>query len=376
MTDAALDDPDALLAREAELRARGGSLRMRDAAAALGVPEAALRRGAAADRRGACGCARPDAPEGFGRLLARLPEAGEVMALTRNETAVHEKVGRFAPPGIEGALGQVVGDIDLRLFLQHWRFGYALTEGGAPQPAVLRRRRHRDPQGLPPRRDRRRRLRRASSPPSPTPTPRRRASSRAAPPRPERPDAEVDVAGLRAAWDALEADPRVLRAAAAVRRDPRPGDAPRRPGVRPRRSRPRPPRRCSRARPRRGLPVMVFVGNRGCLQIHSGPVHRVEVVGPWLNVLDPGFNLHLREDRVAAAWVVRKPSVHGDIHSLELYDASRRGRRADLRPPPGAGAGARRLARAGERPHGALSWLAYTGTASIGSLRGYGSPCL
>ena len=71
-----------------------------------------------------------------------------------------------------------------------------------------------------------------------------------------------------------------------------------------------------------GLPVMVFVGNRGCLQIHAGPVHRIEPIGPWLNVLDPTFNLHLREDRVTAAWVVRKPSAHGDIHSLELYDAA------------------------------------------------------
>ena len=128
MTDAALDDPDGLLAREAALRARAGSLRMRDAAAALGVPEAALlearRRGGEAIR-----LARPDAPEGFGRLLARLPEAGTVMALTRNETAVHEKVGRFNDPAIEGTLGQVVGAIDLRLFLQHWRFGYALAEG-------------------------------------------------------------------------------------------------------------------------------------------------------------------------------------------------------------------------------------------------------
>src|SRR5688572_20646463 len=127
MTDAALDDPEALLAREAALRERTGSLRMRDAAAALGVPEAALveaRRSTGA----AVTLARPDAPEGFGRVLMRLPEAGEVMALTRNETAVHEKVGTFAPPAIDGALGQVVGDIDLRLFLRHWRFGYALTE--------------------------------------------------------------------------------------------------------------------------------------------------------------------------------------------------------------------------------------------------------
>ena len=69
------------------------------------------------------------------------------------------------------------------------------------------------------------------------------------------------------------------------------------------------------------LPIMVFVGNPGCVQIHSGPVHRIEVMGPWLNVLDPAFNLHLREDRIVGAYVVRKPSVNGEIHSLELYDA-------------------------------------------------------
>ena len=39
-------------------------------------------------------------------------------------------------------------------------------------------------------------------------------------------------------------------------------------------------------------------------------------------MLDPRFNLHLREDLVAGAWVVRKPSVNGEIHSLELYDAA------------------------------------------------------
>ena len=176
MTDALLDDPEALLAREAALRARAGSLRMRDAAAALGVPEAALlevrRQGGEAIR-----LARPDAPEGFGRLLARLPEAGTVMALTRNETAVHEKVGRFTEPAIEGTLGQVVGAIDLRLFLQHWRFGYALTEGRSPacssstRPASPCTRSTAGPRPTPPPST-------ASSPISPTPPPPRPASSR------------------------------------------------------------------------------------------------------------------------------------------------------------------------------------------------------
>ena len=57
------------------------------------------------------------------------------------------------------------------------------------------------------------------------------------------------------------------------------------------------------------------------IQIHTGPVHKVAVMGPWLNVLDPSFNLHLREDHIASAWVVRKPTSDGLVTSLELFDA-------------------------------------------------------
>jgi putative hemin transport protein len=66
---------------------------------------------------------------------------------------------------------------------------------------------------------------------------------------------------------------------------------------------------------------MIFIGNRGCLQVFSGAVDRVKRMGPWLNVLDPGFNLHLREDRIASSWVVAKPTKAGIVRSLELYDA-------------------------------------------------------
>ncbi len=71
-----------------------------------------------------------------------------------------------------------------------------------------------------------------------------------------------------------------------------------------------------------GVPIMVFVGNPGMIQIHTGPVRRVAVMGPWLNVLDAGFNLHLREDRIASAWRVLKPTEDGPVHSLELFDAA------------------------------------------------------
>jgi putative hemin transport protein len=70
-----------------------------------------------------------------------------------------------------------------------------------------------------------------------------------------------------------------------------------------------------------GTPIMVFVGNPGCIQIHTGPVRRVAPMGAWINVLDADFNLHLDQSKVAAAWVVQKPTSDGIVSSLELLDA-------------------------------------------------------
>jgi putative hemin transport protein len=66
--------------------------------------------------------------------------------------------------------------------------------------------------------------------------------------------------------------------------------------------------------------IMCFVGNPGIIQIHTGPVANIKVMDTWLNVLDPGFNLHLRQDRIAQTWVVRKPTAEGIVTSLELFD--------------------------------------------------------
>ena len=70
-----------------------------------------------------------------------------------------------------------------------------------------------------------------------------------------------------------------------------------------------------------GMPIMVFAGSPGVIQIHSGPVFRLRRTGPWYNVLDPRFSLHVREDRISSAWVVRKPSADGMVTSLEIFDA-------------------------------------------------------
>ena len=66
---------------------------------------------------------------------------------------------------------------------------------------------------------------------------------------------------------------------------------------------------------------MIFAGNAGVIQIHTGPVEKLKALGPWFNVLDDGFNLHLRMDAIDTAWVIRKPTRDGIVTSLEIYDA-------------------------------------------------------
>lgn len=71
----------------------------------------------------------------------------------------------------------------------------------------------------------------------------------------------------------------------------------------------------------REVPIMVFVRNSGMIQIHSGPVKKIREIGSWVNVLDPGFNLHLRQDLIHSTWIVEKPTEDGIVTSLEIFDA-------------------------------------------------------
>ncbi|MCS7081354.1 MAG: hemin-degrading factor, partial [Chloracidobacterium sp.] len=72
------------------------------------------------------------------------------------------------------------------------------------------------------------------------------------------------------------------------------------------------------------VPIMVFVGNPGCIQIHTGPVRQIHVAqyqgNTWVNVLDADFNFHLLQDKVRECWVVEKPTRDGVVTSLEVFD--------------------------------------------------------
>ncbi|MFY0685454.1 MAG: hypothetical protein JXR20_12960, partial [Balneola sp.] len=69
------------------------------------------------------------------------------------------------------------------------------------------------------------------------------------------------------------------------------------------------------------VPIMVFVSSGAVIQIHSGKVEKIKKMDNWLNVLDSEFNLHLREDHISKSWVVEKPTEDGIVTSVEIFDA-------------------------------------------------------
>src|SRR5690625_2551937 len=73
---------------------------------------------------------------------------------------------------------------------------------------------------------------------------------------------------------------------------------------------------------RHGTSIMCFVANHGMVQIHSGPVEKLVRTGPWFNILDADFNLHLDTTAISQTWIVNRPSRDGWITSLECFAAN------------------------------------------------------
>ncbi len=295
-------------------------MRNRDAAKELGVSEGeAIASGVGTD------AVRLSAP--FDRMFRRMPELGEVMALTRNEQAVHEKTGRFETMSGDDKVGLALGSaIDLRIFYGRWAFGYAVNEHGTN--GTSRSLQFYDAHGDAVHKVFARAgtdvtawealvMEFAAGNQSPGDTVQPRPATAAE----ERPIETIDAARFRQDWLAMQDTHEffpLLRRHGVSRRQAmllapaghaeRVGNESARPLL--------------EAAAREGLSIMCFVGNPGMIQIHTGPVHRVEMMGPWLNVLDPGFNLHLRLDLIAETWIVRKPTADGIVTSVELLDAA------------------------------------------------------
>ena len=292
-------------------------MRERDLAAQLGVSEADL---VAAEVGISARRVEPRAND----LLRGLEAVGEVMALTRNESAVHEKIGVYDKVVTGEAASMVLSpQIDLRVFPKAWAHGFAVEKRDGDE--VRRSLQFFDKAGVAVHKVH---LRPASnvgayealvnellsadqSQGIVTETVQKSAFA---------PEEGGSAAELRERWSAMTDTHQffgMLRTLKLNRKQalgmvgedyawPLENDAV--PAM-------------FHAAAERETPIMCFVGNHGCIQIHSGPVKNIKPMGPWLNVLDETFHMHLRVDHIKEVWAVRKPTKDGHVTSVEAYGA-------------------------------------------------------
>ncbi len=302
-----------LKTRWADFRAQNPQTRIRDAARQLGVTEAELVAtgvGQTATRLAG----------DFREVLQQVPTLGYVMALTRNDALVHERKGVYENVSFNGHVGLVLGsDIDLRLFMHRWQYGFAVSESDRHSLQFF------DAHGealhkiyLTDQSDRAAydtlvtQFRDETQWPDLVITP-------PTDPTADQPDELIDVAGFQQSWLDMKDTHEffgLLRQYGVGRQQ----------GLRLAPS--------GHARllsmdilkqvfataAELGVSIMVFVSSPGCIQIHTGPVKKLVQMGPWYNVLDPQFNLHLNETLVDQVWLTKKPTADGIVTGLELFD--------------------------------------------------------
>lgn len=296
------------------LRAEHPKDRARDFAETHGISEAAL---VASDVGHGSTIAIEAHPN---MLMPHIARLGEVMALTRNESCVIERVGTYEDfrPGAQAQI--VLGpEIDLRLFGKHWVHAYALEAGDKRSIQVF------DAAGDAVHKIH---LREGSDVAAfhelvaalrlPEQSPHVAVTARAAT---EAPHADADKAEvLRQNWAEMTDTHQFLSMVSRLKMN--------RLGAYRIVGEPQATRLDNTAVTRllegvaaEAIPIMIFVGNRACIEIHSGTVSNIVPMGPWINVMDPRLNVHLRADQIAEVWLVDKPTRHGPIRSVEAFDA-------------------------------------------------------
>jgi putative hemin transport protein len=257
----------------------------------------------------------------FRELLKEVGTLGHVMALTRNDHVVHERKGTYENVSFNNHVGLVLGpDIDLRLFLGDWKFGFAVSEndryslqffnshGHATHKIYLTEKSSKEAF------DQLVEKYKAEDQESSilvTPKAEAKIEEEIAP--------EIDQAAFQAEWLTLKDTHDFfgllrkykLSRKQALRNAPE-GYA--------YQIKPESMKAVFDKASEIEVPIMVFVSNPNCIQIHTGPIKKIFVMGPWLNIMDPEFNLHLREDAIDEAWVVKKPSEAGIVTGIELID--------------------------------------------------------
>ncbi|WP_115170027.1 heme ABC transporter ATP-binding protein [Sphingobacterium spiritivorum] len=254
-------------------------------------------------------------------ILQEINQLGYVMALTRNESCVHERKGVYpVPTATDHVLLFNDEDIDLRIFLRQWQYAFAVRMGtlyglqffdqngtAVHKIYLTEESDHKAYHRL---------VARFKA-----------ADQRYFTLESEKeyvdvhiPDTEVDVAGFQKDWLAMKDSHEFfgilrkynLKRTQALRLAPE---------GRAKQIKVESLAERIESASTLQVPLMVFVANKGCIQIHTGHVDKVARMANWFNVLDPKFNLHLNTDQIREVWIVSKPSTDGDVHALEAYDS-------------------------------------------------------
>ncbi|QBJ88563.1 hemin-degrading factor [Chryseobacterium gleum] len=296
------------------LKAENPHIRIRNAAAQLGVSEAELLVTGIGE---GVTVLNPD----FQGILTEAGQLGKVMALTRNDECVHERKGTylngdFSSPHAQLFVGE---DIDLRIFLNHWKFAFAVVEGdkkslqffGKDGLALHKIYLTKD----------------SNETAYDTIVEKFKAEEQnqafvfeaIAPKQDEKTDSEIDVEGFKKAWTELKDthDFFMMTRKYGVSRTQALRLAPE--GF---------AKKIDNAKvvniledaSEKNVPIMVFVGNRGIIQIHTGNVNKTLWHQQWFNVMDPDFNLHLDVTKIAEAWIVKKPTEDGEVTAIEVFN--------------------------------------------------------
>ncbi len=312
-------DPQELKVRWETLRTEQPNLYMRNAAAELGVSEAELLATRVGD-----GVVFLNTD--FKAILLDVCTLGYVMALTRNNDVVHERKGPYINPQLDGHVGLFLGaDIDLRIFWGSWAYAFAVEETGKDMVRksiqffgkdgnAIHKIYLTEQSNVASYNELVAKHQAADQAQAVTVQPARAA-------RPEQPDSAIDVAGFQAGWLALKDthDFHMLVHGMGLTRTQALRMAP--VGNWSVSVSPSALRATLTKAAADKVPIMIFVGNPGMIQIHSGEVVNVVDARGWLNVLDPELNVHIREEAITQAWIVRKPTTDGLVTALECYDA-------------------------------------------------------
>lgn len=295
--------------RYQDVKASGAAKYARDIAAVMGVSEAELT----AARVGHDAVRLQDNARA---ILASLEKVGETKCICRNEYAVHEQVGAFTHQHLDGHAGLILNPraLDLRLFLSQWASAFHVNDGGRESIQFF------DPHG-----DAVLKVYTTDNTDSAawqaliaeqtqsTPAP-----LALRPVENARYADTADGVALEKEWRAMTdvhqffallrkynlSRQQAFRLvnddlACRINTDALP--------------------RLLQALQQDGNEFMIFVGNRGCVQIFTGVLEKLTPMRGWINIFNSAFTLHLREETIDEVWVTRKPTVDGHVTSVELF---------------------------------------------------------